>query len=159
MNAIPHDALALAWGLPTLPRLRFVDAPGTKAKNVRLPGKGNSNSHGARPVHLIIKMIKWIWTSSLGRASRPSPDCDSSTLLAPRPKTSLLHPYPSPLKVINPTTRWTMTRSSKVNLPHAINCRALCGANFVRLRSQFRASETLVLQRAEEREKPCTYAG
>jgi len=26
--------------------------------DVRLPGKGNSNSHGARPVHLIITMIK-----------------------------------------------------------------------------------------------------
>jgi len=32
--------------------------------DVRLPGKGNSNSHGARPVHLIITMIKWIRTSS-----------------------------------------------------------------------------------------------
>ena len=28
--------------------------------DVRLPGKGNSKSHGARPVHLIITMIKWI---------------------------------------------------------------------------------------------------
>jgi len=28
-------------------------------------GKGNSNSHGARPVHLIITMIKWIRTSRL----------------------------------------------------------------------------------------------
>ena len=27
--------------------------------------KGNSNSHGARPVHLIIAMIKWIRTSRL----------------------------------------------------------------------------------------------
>ena len=25
--------------------------------DVRLPGKGNSNSHGARPVHLIITMV------------------------------------------------------------------------------------------------------
>ena len=38
-------------------RLRKVD--------VRLPGKGNSNNHGARPVHLIITMIKWIRTSGL----------------------------------------------------------------------------------------------
>jgi len=30
---------------------------------IRLPGKGNANSHGARPVHLIITMIKWIRTS------------------------------------------------------------------------------------------------
>ena len=28
--------------------------------DVRLPGQGNSNSHGARPVHLIISTIKWI---------------------------------------------------------------------------------------------------
>ena len=28
-------------------------------------GKGNSNSHGARPVHQIISMIKWIRTSRL----------------------------------------------------------------------------------------------
>ena len=33
--------------------------------DVRLPRKGNSNSHGARPVHLIITMIKWIRTSRL----------------------------------------------------------------------------------------------
>jgi len=33
--------------------------------DVRLPGKGNPNSHGARPVHLIITMIKWIRTSRL----------------------------------------------------------------------------------------------
>ena len=29
----------------------------TRKVDIRLPGKGNSNSHGARPVHLIIKMI------------------------------------------------------------------------------------------------------
>ena len=33
--------------------------------DVRLPGKRNSNSHGARPVHLIITMMKWIRTSRL----------------------------------------------------------------------------------------------
>jgi len=33
--------------------------------DVRLPGKGNSNSHGARPVHLIITMIKCFRTSRL----------------------------------------------------------------------------------------------
>ena len=33
--------------------------------DVRLPGKGNSNSHSARPVHLIITMMKWIRTSRL----------------------------------------------------------------------------------------------
>ena len=29
------------------------------------------------------------------------------------------------------STRWSTTRSSKVNLPHAINFRTLCGANLV----------------------------
>ena len=37
----------------------------TRKVNVRLPGKVNSNSHGARPTHLIITMIKWIRTSKL----------------------------------------------------------------------------------------------
>ena len=37
----------------------------TRKVDVRLPGKGNPNSHGARPVHLIITMIKWIRTSRL----------------------------------------------------------------------------------------------
>ena len=35
--------------------------------DIRLPGKGNSNSHGARPVHLIITTIQWIRTSRLSR--------------------------------------------------------------------------------------------
>ena len=38
---------------------------GVREVDVRLPGKGNSNSHGARPVHLIITMIKWIRASRL----------------------------------------------------------------------------------------------
>ena len=33
--------------------------------DIRLPGKGNSKSHGARPVHQIITMIKWTRTSRL----------------------------------------------------------------------------------------------
>ena len=33
--------------------------------DARLPGKGNSNSYGARPVHQIISMIKWIRTIRL----------------------------------------------------------------------------------------------
>ena len=32
---------------------------------IRLPGKTNSYSHGARPVHQIISMIKWIRTRRL----------------------------------------------------------------------------------------------
>ena len=33
---------------------------GTRKVDIRLPGKGHPNSHGARPVHQIISMIKWI---------------------------------------------------------------------------------------------------
>ena len=39
--------------------------PPARKVDVRLPGTGDSNSHGARPVHLIITMIKWIRTSRL----------------------------------------------------------------------------------------------
>jgi len=38
---------------------------GYRKVDVRLPGKGDSNSHGARLDHLIITMIKWIRTSRL----------------------------------------------------------------------------------------------
>ena len=38
---------------------------GSKMLDARLPGKENSQSHGTRPVHLIITMIKWIRTSRL----------------------------------------------------------------------------------------------
>ena len=38
---------------------------GSRKVDVRLPEEENSNSHGARPVHQITLMIKWIRTSSL----------------------------------------------------------------------------------------------
>jgi len=38
---------------------------GTRRVDVWLPGKENSNHLGARPVHQIIPMIKWIWTRKL----------------------------------------------------------------------------------------------
>ena len=45
---------------------RLVRLPATHPPpDVRLPGKENLNSHGARPVHLIITMIKWIRTGRL----------------------------------------------------------------------------------------------
>ena len=46
-------------------RLRAQDRRSTRKVDIRLPGKGNSNSHGARPVHLIISMVKWLRTSRL----------------------------------------------------------------------------------------------
>ena len=38
---------------------------GPRKVDVRLPGQVNSNSHGARPVHLIITMITWFRTRRL----------------------------------------------------------------------------------------------
>ena len=38
---------------------------GTKKVDARLPGKRNSKSHGAKPVHIMITMMKWIRTSRL----------------------------------------------------------------------------------------------
>ena len=52
----PHTLLAS----PTMK-----DALEPRKVDARLPEKGNSNSHSARPVNLIITMIKWIRTSRL----------------------------------------------------------------------------------------------
>jgi len=53
-----------------------------------LPGKGNSNSHGARPVHLIIKMIKWIRTSRLSKKNFVSlPGCGRVLYRGTSPRT------------------------------------------------------------------------
>ena len=45
--------------------VNLISLAAARKVDVRLPGKGNSNSHDARPVYLIIKMIKWIQTSRL----------------------------------------------------------------------------------------------
>ena len=49
-------------------------------RDVRLPGKGNSKSHGARPVHLIITKMKWIRTSRLSIKSSLYVFCQSRPL-------------------------------------------------------------------------------
>ena len=46
-------------------RRRCCAASCLRKVDVRLPGKGNSNSRGARPVHPIITMIKWTQTIRL----------------------------------------------------------------------------------------------
>ena len=64
----------VACGISSYPWSKFqstqcpasrVHFAGSGKVNTRPPGKGNSNCHGARPVHLIITMIQWIRTSSL----------------------------------------------------------------------------------------------
>ena len=48
----------------------------------------------------------------------------------------------------SPAKRWSTTRSSKVNLHHAITLRALCGANLVTYPPDFRKNETLTSSRS-----------
>ena len=63
-----------------LSSIRLMNGAISGKVDARLPGKGNSKSHGARPIHFIITMIKWIRTSrlstknSLLTAAGPTPD-------------------------------------------------------------------------------------
>jgi hypothetical protein len=56
---------SLAHSLTRLGRRRCTGTTSARKVDVRLPGKENSNSHGARPVHLITRMIELIRTSRL----------------------------------------------------------------------------------------------
>ena len=65
----------------------------------RLPGKGNSNSHGARPFHLIITMIKWIRTSRLSIKNSLSADSGKTvTNVTCAPRENEFIPFCSPSK-------------------------------------------------------------
>ena len=57
--------VAMKHPFVSLLHLQRHSKPAANKVDVRLPGKGDSNSHGARPVHLIITMMKWIRTSRL----------------------------------------------------------------------------------------------
>ena len=83
LRSVPESsssALLLSIQVPRRPlRLKMVDTNvyehyararlelvgGSRKVDVRLPEKGNSISYDARPVHLIITMMKWIRTSRL----------------------------------------------------------------------------------------------
>ena len=61
---------------------------GSRKVDVWLPEKGNSNFHGARPVHLITTMIRWIRTGKLSIKKSLSLEknfCPATQLPAPRP--------------------------------------------------------------------------
>jgi len=62
MSEVPLYALLETVAHPLLQKQTVFDV---RKVDVRLPRKGNSTSHGAMPVHLIITMIKWIRTSRL----------------------------------------------------------------------------------------------
>jgi len=67
------DTLVLNWVLSHSAWYRKdLRAYAIRKVDVRLPGKGNSNSYVARQVHLFITMIKWIRSSRLSRKNSPS---------------------------------------------------------------------------------------
>ena len=127
-----------------LPRSQRLSRKGAGKVDVRLPGKENSNSHGARPVHLIITMIKWIRTSRLsiknslrqgtvdawwplyrpgGREqARPSTLNPPPSTLNPQPST--LNPQPSTLipqpSTLNPQPSTPNPHPSSL-IPHPSN--------------------------------------
>ena len=59
-------ASALVWSA-TIPAYspQTLNSKHSSKVGVRLPGKGNSNFHGATPVHSMISMIQWIRTGRL----------------------------------------------------------------------------------------------
>ena len=84
--------------------------------DIRLPGKWNSNSHGARPVHLIITTIKWIRTSRLSIKNslyRVYPMRRASSPPASPPATAFLSHtlYRSPLSLSSLSLSHTLTLS------------------------------------------------
>ena len=75
-----------------------VQVSSTRKVDARLPGKGNSTSHGARPVHLVITMMKWIRTGRLSMKdsfSRAHLLALCQTVRAPQSDESGLYPTPN----------------------------------------------------------------
>ena len=104
-----------------------------------------------------LSLSRWLWlplcSLSLTLAPSFSPLSFFLSLSAPVQETSAFlsswH-VSHAMSCQNPrATQRSTTLSSQVNLPHAINFRAVCGANLVTLRSKFRAKKNLVLHRVE----------
>ena len=68
---------ARGGGVEAEPEVRCAEQPRVvlihRKVDVRLPGKDDSNSHGARLVDLLISMIKWIRTCRLSKKNSLSP--------------------------------------------------------------------------------------
>ena len=104
-----------------------------------------------------------------GTSSCSSFSSSSSSSSSPS-SSSLLLPFNDPIvyAVIHPsevmflpqqTTWWSSTRSSKVNLHHAINFRSICGANVVTYSPKFWGNATLELHRVDIYNTPCPRDG
>ena len=95
---------------------------------IRLPGKGNSNAHGARPVHQIISMIKWIRTSRLSIKNSLSRGCTSALpdhgtphqhhgRPSPRTAGALNGPHAPARETCSPTPWWASTQTAPTPPP------------------------------------------
>ena len=75
--------------------------------DIRLPGKGNSNPHGAKPVHLIITLMKWIRTSRLSIKNSLSLFLSAEVFVPAIPQTlSCLSTYGAEGLIIDSQKRW-----------------------------------------------------
>ena len=83
---------------------------GSRKVDIRLPGKGNSNSHGARTVH---QKHRWIRTSRLSiknslsmapRQAMDPPGCYNLSLWARPPFSEVVPLMPIPTKPVNVTS-------------------------------------------------------
>ena len=75
----------------------------------------------------------------------PKPESNSPSNL--ELETQTLEAWTFAENMMGHTTRWSTTLASKVNLPHAINFRALCGANLVTYPADFWRNKTRVAHR------------
>ena len=68
VQSVRRDGAHTLSGMFVVPRALLVcilSLEPSRKVDVRLPGTGNSNFHGARPVHLVITTIKWFRTCRL----------------------------------------------------------------------------------------------
>jgi len=123
--------------------------------DVRLPGKGNSNSHGERPVHLIITMIKWIRTSRLTIQNSLSAGAASvgrrrKATSAPRAPVLPSNPKPLLLLLYGCSTFFffmvAQTSSSSLWLPNLPKLLLLTGSSSSLLFSSLELSDTQVYE-------------
>jgi len=61
----PRPDSGLGFQVKVLQIFQVVPSTLGSGRTLNVGPKGNANSHGARPVHLIITMVKWIRTSRL----------------------------------------------------------------------------------------------
>jgi len=95
---------------------RRANAWRARKADVRLPGKANSISHGARPVHLIITMIKWIRTSRLSIKNGVPPR--QSPQQSPRPRRIAPSSRRTPRSTRSPARRSSATCAPNQLLRH-----------------------------------------